>query len=284
MRVQFSGKYPCWYGAYFSWGVFQTHIICIGISIISSHFPAGRAKNKAFAVLGAGQPVGFIIGMILGTLSLPTRVWSIRRADIHRHISIGGILSESSASWRTIFWLQAGLAFILCIGGWYVLPADDVSQRYDMGLDWIGAILSTAGLGLLVCDLAYVFLSCQNDLVNDVNDSESTTTPRGWATPFVPSLFGISIILIMSFVAWEMRREAKGQSVLLPMSMWTQPGTKMGPIILLVFFGWWGFNTLAYFVPLFYQEVLLLTPLQTAVRLVPMGVSVSSVDDDRPLE
>ncbi|PSR74384.1 hypothetical protein PHLCEN_2v9892 [Hermanssonia centrifuga] len=128
-----------------------------------------------------------------------------------------------------------------------------------MGLDWIGAILSTAGLGLLVCDLA-----------------ESTTTPRGWATPFVPSLFGISIILIMSFVAWEMRREAKGQSVLLPMSMWTQPGTKMGPIILLVFFGWWGFNTLAYFVPLFYQEVLLLTPLQTAVRLVPMGVSLGT--------
>lgn len=60
------------------------------------------------------------------------------------------------------------------------------------------------------------------------------------------------------------------------MSMWTQPGAKMGPTILLVFFGWWGFNTLAYLVPLFYQEVQLLSPLQTAIRLVPMGISVSN--------
>jgi hypothetical protein len=51
----------------------------------------------------------------------------------------------------------------------------------------------------------------------------------------------------------------------------------MGPIILLVFFGWWGFNTLGYFAPLYFQQVLTLTPLQTALRLVPMGVSVCSV-------
>ena len=109
----------------------------------------------------------------------------------------------------------------------------------------------------------------------DAFHSESTATPKGWATPFVPSLFGTAIVLIVGFVLWELRREAKNQSVLLPMSMWTQPGAKMGPIILLVFFGWWGFNTLSYFVPLFFQEVQLLNPLQTAVRLVPMGVSVS---------
>ena len=68
----------------------------------------------------------------------------------------GGILSQSSASWRTIFWLQAGLGCILCVLGWFVLPEDDMSSRYNMGLDWIGAVLSAAGLGLLVCDLAYV--------------------------------------------------------------------------------------------------------------------------------
>lgn len=102
-----------------------------GISIISSHFPPGRSKGKAFAILGAGQPIGFIIGMILG-----------------------GVLSESKASWRTIFWLQAGLAMLLCVVGWFALPADDSSHRYTQGLDWVGAVLSTAGLGLLVCDLA----------------------------------------------------------------------------------------------------------------------------------
>jgi MFS family permease len=39
-----------------------------GISIISSYFPPGKSKNTAFAVLGAGQPIGYIIGMILGEL------------------------------------------------------------------------------------------------------------------------------------------------------------------------------------------------------------------------
>lgn len=110
-----------------------------------------------------------------------------------------------------------------------------------------------------------------------VSHRESTVTPKGWATPFIPSLLGTSIILIVSFIVWELRREARGESVLLPMSMWVQPGAKMGPVILLVFFGWWGFNTLSYYAPQYFQEVLLLTPLQTSVRLVPMGISVSSV-------
>lgn len=61
----------------------------------------------------------------------------------------------------------------------------------------------------------------------------------------------------------------------MPMSMFSQPGAKMGPIILLVVFGWWGFNTQGYFIPLFYQQVQNLSPLQTALRLVPAGISVS---------
>ncbi|KAJ3486473.1 hypothetical protein NLI96_g4211 [Meripilus lineatus] len=200
-----------------------------GISIISSYFPPGKAKNQAFALLGAGQPIGYMIGMILG-----------------------GILTDSGASWRAIYWLQAGLGCLLCGLGWYVLPEDEVSKRYDKGLDIIGAILSTCGLGLLV---------------------QSTTAPRGWATPFVPSLLGTAIILIVSFVLWEIRREAKGQSVLLPMSMFSQPGAKMGPVVLLVVFGWWGFNTQGYFIPLFFQQVKGLSPLKTALWLVPSGVS-----------
>lgn len=76
---------------------------------------------------------------------------------------------------------------------------------------------------------------------------------------------------------WEIRREAKGQSVLLPMSMFSQPGAKMGPVVLLVVFGWWGFNTQGYFIPLFFQQVKGLSPLKTALWLVPSGVSVSVV-------
>lgn len=159
-----------------------------------------------------------------------------------------------------------------------------MSTRYNKGLDWIGAILSTVGLGLLVCDLACVHITSLWANCIDVVHSESTSTPKGWATRFVPSLFGTAIVLLVLFVFWEIRREARNESVLLPMSIWTQPGVKMGPVILLVFFAWWGFNTLSYFVALFFQEVQMLNPLQTAVRLVPMGISVSSSRCSMPVE
>lgn len=84
-------------------------------------------------------------------------------------------------------------------------------------------------------------------------------------------------MLIIGFVLWELHRESKGESVLMPMSMWTQPGAKMGSTILLVFFGWWAFNTLGYYLPLFYQEVQLYSPIQTAVHLIPSGIAVSSL-------
>ena len=104
-----------------------------GTSIISCYFPPGKPRNQAFAILAAGQPFGFIIGMILG-----------------------GLLSQSGASWRAIFALEAGLGCLLSVIGWLVLPKDDLSRRYDKGLDIVGAVLSTAGLGILVYDLGYV--------------------------------------------------------------------------------------------------------------------------------
>ncbi|THH29699.1 hypothetical protein EUX98_g4482 [Antrodiella citrinella] len=101
-----------------------------GIAIISSYFPPGKAKNRAFSILGAGQPIGYIVGLILG-----------------------GILSQSPATWRAIYGLQAGLGLVLCVLGWLILPTDQAEKRYNKGLDWVGAILSIGGLGLMVYDL-----------------------------------------------------------------------------------------------------------------------------------
>ncbi|KAL4251979.1 MFS transporter superfamily protein [Abortiporus biennis] len=130
------------------------------------------------------------------------------------------------------------------------------TRRYSKGIDWVGAFLSISGLGLLVYSLG-----------------ESTVAPHGWATPFVPSILGTSILILISFVLWELRREGRNQSVLLPMSMWSKPGAKMGPIILLVVFAWWAFNTHGYYVPLFYEQVQLMGPMETAIHLIPSGVS-----------
>jgi hypothetical protein len=40
-----------------------------GISIVSAYFSPGPTKNRVFAAVGAGQPVGFILGLVLGKTS-----------------------------------------------------------------------------------------------------------------------------------------------------------------------------------------------------------------------
>ena len=45
------------------------------IGLFSAHFPPGPKRNLAFGALGAGQAVGFIIGLVLGALHLLIDLW-----------------------------------------------------------------------------------------------------------------------------------------------------------------------------------------------------------------
>ncbi|KAJ7044973.1 major facilitator superfamily domain-containing protein [Mycena alexandri] len=204
-----------------------------GLGLFSASFPPGPKRNKAYGVLGAGQPLGFILGLILG-----------------------GILAQSKATWRAVFYIQAGLGVFFVVLGFVFLIKQPSTQRYTKGLDWGGAILSAAGIGLLTYSLA-----------------DSTTARKGWSTPQIPSLFASSIVILISFVFYERHREARGLSVLLPIKIWEQPGTKLSSVIVIQFFVWWSFNTLAYFSTLYYQQVLQLDPLHTAVRFIPMTIA-----------
>ncbi|KAF7347388.1 MFS general substrate transporter [Mycena venus] len=211
-----------------------------GLGLFSAFFPPGPKRNKAYGVLGAGQPLGFILGLILG-----------------------GILAQSKATWRAVFWVQGGLGVLFVILGFLFLVKQPSTQRYSKGLDWGGALLSAAGIGLLTYSLA-----------------DSTTVARGWSAPQIPSLFAGSIVILIIFVFYERHREARGQSVLLPIKIWKQPAAKMTSVIAIQFFVWWSFNVLSYFCTLYYQQVNQLDPLQTALRFVPMttaGVLVNII-------
>ncbi|KAJ7607813.1 major facilitator superfamily [Mycena polygramma] len=212
-----------------------------GIGIIVAHFPPGARRNTAFGVLGAGQPLGYILGLVLG-----------------------GLLSQSKATWRAIFYVQAALGALFVLLGIIYLPRfsssssspnspNSSSKRlYDKGLDWGGALLSTAGIGLLTYSLA-----------------ASATAPHGFRTPLIIALLVGSIVLLGVFWAVEVWRENRGKSVLMPPSIWRHPRARMPATIGMVFFAWWNFNTLLYLCALYYQQVHLLSPLQTSLRFLP---------------
>lgn len=203
------------------------------IGLCSSYFPPGANRNKAFSALGVGSPVGFILGLVAS-----------------------GLLTESRATWRSLFYIQAGLAvFFVCLA-LVVFPKDHANRRYDKGLDWGGAVLSTTGLGLLTFGL-----------------SDSTIAQKGWLAPQVLSLFLVSIVVLVAFVFFEHWRESRHMSVLMPLSIWRQPGAKLGPLVGVVFFGWFSFDTLSYFFTLYFQQVQLLDPMQTSLRFIPMAIA-----------
>ncbi|KAB5593861.1 transport protein [Ceratobasidium theobromae] len=212
------------------------------VGLFGSYF-SGRAKEKAFA--SGAQPLGYIAGLI-----------------------IGGILCQSAAGWRSIFWIQAALGATIAALSWYCLPPnhpgpDPEGEQADNSkatlkrlkrIDWVGAGLSTTGLGLFTFSLA-----------------GAEAAPKGWRTPYIPTLLCTSIICLAVFIEWERRRERAGKSVLVPLSIFRVP--RFGSLLGVTFTAWWSFNALNYYAALFFQSVQLLSPLQTSLSFLPLAMS-----------
>ncbi|PIL26437.1 MFS general substrate transporter [Ganoderma sinense ZZ0214-1] len=203
-----------------------------GIGIFSNHFEPGPSRNRAIAALGAGQAIGYIVGLIGG-----------------------GFLCQSGQLWRVIFYIQGGLAAVFFALGVYTIPPDGERAKYDKGIDWVGAVLSVAGVGLLTFVL-----------------SESTVVKQGWKTPWIIALLIVSLVILGAFVAWETYRERRERSVIMPISLWTKPGTKMGPMVTLVFLAWASYNALSYFITLFYQQIRGDDPVHTSLETLPFAI------------
>ena len=89
----------------------------------------GALKNRAVAVLAAGQSVGFIFGLLSA-----------------------GFLCSLERGWRYIFVLQAALGMIFVLMAVVSVPKDVF--KCDRELDWLGVLLSTSGLVLFIFALS----------------------------------------------------------------------------------------------------------------------------------
>ncbi|KAG8953759.1 hypothetical protein FRC03_011673 [Tulasnella sp. 419] len=148
--------------------------------ILGSSFPPGPTKNIAFAMLGAGQPMGYIAGLILG-----------------------GLLASR---WHIIYWILGGLAAVLGTTSAFSLPADIRKQGIKEGLacfDWVGSLLSIVGATSLIFALA-----------------DAETAPEGWSTPYISALLPTSVAVIVSFLWWEEKREMRSKHALMPLTLW----------------------------------------------------------------
>jgi MFS family permease len=109
--------------ARFVTGVAAGFMAPAGLSIITSSFPEGRARNQALLIYAGVAAAGFSLGMV-----------------------VGGLLT--AISWRWVFFAPVLMATLLLIVAFKVVPRDAV--RATGGVDLRGAVSLTGAMVLLV--------------------------------------------------------------------------------------------------------------------------------------
>ena len=104
------------------------------VSLITSYFPHGQKRNFAFAMMGAGQPIGFSVGLV-----------------------VGGVLADGPG-WRVGFYIAAAINTGFLALAIFGLPKPVEPTRLSLSrlrteIDWPGALILSTALGLL----SYVF-------------------------------------------------------------------------------------------------------------------------------
>jgi MFS family permease len=99
-----------------------------GMSIITTTFEEGPARNRALSIYTGCAAAGFSLGLVLS-----------------------GLLTEWS--WRATFLFPAPLALCALIGGWILVPRSPRSSAAGRGYDLLGAVTVTTGVLLLVYTL-----------------------------------------------------------------------------------------------------------------------------------
>ena len=95
------------------------------LAILSSTFPEGRTRDRAYGIWASAGSLGGIIGFLLG-----------------------GVMT-SAFGWRSIFLVNGPVGIIGIVGGLVWLPRED-RARSHLRLDVPGAAAVTAGLALLI--------------------------------------------------------------------------------------------------------------------------------------
>ncbi|KAG2147756.1 major facilitator superfamily domain-containing protein [Suillus bovinus] len=226
-------------------GIGSAAIIPSALGILAHAFPQSKARSIAFATFAAGAPVGGAFGMLMG-----------------------GVLTQlTSTHWRSIFYTAAATSALTAVSGLISFDADVPSEELVKRIDWIGASLITIGLILII------FVLGQGEIASD-----------GWKTPYIIAFLIIGIIMVALFLVWEWRLErildenpSRATSMwtpppLMSLSLWTRAKGRMAVILVIALLNWSAFTGWSFWVQLYYQNYLFLTPVETMVRFIPMCI------------
>ena len=207
------------------------------VALIAGNYQ-GADRAVAYGVIGGVAGAGIAVGPILG----------------------GWV--TTNYSWRLVFVGEVIVALIIiALVGWIAdSPKPDPAPK----VDWVGAGLSAAGLGLGVYG---ILQASEWGWIANVN---SPITPLGLAlTPFV---VGAGVLILGFFFRWTERRERLGKDPLFRLGLFEIKPLKAGLqmflyqnlILMGVFFS----------IPLYLQVVQGLNAFDTGLRMLPVSVTM----------
>lgn len=127
-----------------------------------------KRKNAAFACFSAGNPLGFVFGMIAS-----------------------GIATQV-LGWRASFWWLAVVYLVFAVIAYFIVP-NDTRDKEELGwnvwkkFDILGVILTIAGTGMFSAALTL-----------------GSDAPQGWRTGYVLALLVVGLACLVAFVFWEL--------------------------------------------------------------------------------
>ncbi len=218
-------------------GIGAALVIPALIALVAGNYQGGD-RAIAYGVLGGVAGAGIAVGPILGG-------WA-----------------TTELSWRIVFVGEVVVALGILFGTRLIKEPEREGKA--PALDWVGGVLSAAGLALVV------FGVLQASNWGWLAPRSSPIEPFGFSlTPFV---IGAGALALAAFAAWERRRERLGQDPLvhLPLLRISQlrGGVAMFLAQNLILMG------VFFTIPLFLQIVQGLDALETGVRMLPASAGL----------
>ncbi|KXS16281.1 MFS general substrate transporter [Gonapodya prolifera JEL478] len=218
-------------------------MIMLIMSRIFQGVGGGAIQSLTFVVIGeivAPLERGKYMGIMAGITGLCAVIGPF----------IGGVITDN-LSWRWGFWINipVGVMALIAYQLALKLPRPPGSLRSQFRrVDYLGVFLCTTSISVLL-------LACTWGGV---------TYP--WASGQVLGTIAVGLVLLVAFVWWEARA---GEPVV-PLSLFRDKNYIFTNVVL--FFVGWAMYGLSYFLPVYFQDVLGLSPTGSGVMNIPLMV------------
>ena len=218
-------------------GLAAAFVVPMTLAMLSSIFPAGPGRNRAFAIWGGVSAAAGTLGLILG-----------------------GVL-VTAVGWRWIFLVNIPVGAVVVAAALRLLPADAADfrpgaavgpggSRKRGGFDVGGAISVTAGTSLL----AYAVVQ---------------TGSHGWGSARTVVLLAAAATLIGYFLLHE---RFVASSPLMPLTLWRNRSVSGANVVSALVAS--ALFAVFYATTLYMQQVLHYSALRTGLAYVPFGLSI----------